>query len=139
MNTHTIYLPLSEEVSANFKNFVSKMQNSSHLPLYLALFNEERLTFFPRVTTVGGDTLKRASIALTSLSLKKKEEISIFVSKFNMLASITSGKNGKKCTFRISLSEMAEETTNSSMVLVVELSTNDLATSMVVDNLFKVL
>lgn len=139
MENHTIYLPLYEEPSTHFKNFVSKMQGSSYLPNYLALFSQNRLTFFPSVATDEESPLRKASTAIPTTSTKREKEVSKFVTQFNMLSSISSGRHSGKCTLDISFSEMPEKFPKSTNVLVVSLSTNDLAVSMAIDNLFKVL
>ncbi len=138
MENYTIYLPLYEEPSAHFKNFVNKMQGSSYLPHYLALFSQNRLTFFPSVATDKESPLRKASTAIIPTSSKRAKEISKFVTQFNML-SIVTGRHSGKCTLDISFSEMPEKFPKSTNVLVVNLSTNDLAVSMAIDNLFKVL
>lgn len=146
MENYTIYLPLYDEVSTHFKNFVSEMASSSYLSKYLVQYDHDRLTFFPSaVTTKEKGFLKRASIpekvlkpANEKLNLKS---VSTFATKFNMLASMASSRVGSKSksSFRIEFTEMPEEFPNSKNVLAISLNTKDLALSMAIDNLFKVL
>ena len=146
MENYTIYLPLYDEVSTHFKNFVSEMASSSYLSKYLVQYDQDRLTFFPSaVTTEEKGFLKRASIpekvlkpANEKLNLKS---VSTFATKFNMLASMASSRVGSKSksSFRIEFTEMPEEFPNSKNVLAISLNTKDLALSMAIDNLFKVL
>lgn len=146
MENYTIYLPLYDEVSTHFKNFVSEMASSSYLSKYLVQYDHDRLTFFPSaVTTEEKGFLKRASIpekvlkpASGKLNLKA---VSTFATKFNMLASMASSRIGSKSksSFNIGLTEMPEEFPNSKNVLAINLNTKDLALSMAIDNLFKVL
>lgn len=146
MENYTIYLPLYDEVSTHFKNFVSEMASSSYLSKYLVQYDQDRLTFFPSaVTTEEKGFLKRASIpekvlkpANEKLNLKS---VSTFATKFNMLASMASSRVGSKSksSFRIEFTEMPEEFPNSQNVLAISLNTKDLALSMAIDNLFKVL
>ena len=146
MENYTIYLPLYDEVSTRFKNFVSEMASSSYLSKYLVQYDHDRLTFFPSaVTTEEKGFLKRASIpekvlkpANEKLNLKS---VSTFATKFNMLASMPSSRVGSKSksSFRIEFTEMPEEFPNSKNVLAISLNTKDLALSMAIDNLFKVL
>lgn len=146
MENYTIYLPLYDEVSPHFKNFVSEMVTPAYLPKYLAQFDQARLTFFP--STVSAEekgVLKRASIpekalkpANGKLNLK---EVSTFATKFNMLASMASSRVGSKSksSFYIDFTTMPDEFPGSKSVLAISLSTKDLALSMAIDNLFKVL
>ena len=146
MENYTIYLPLYDEVSTHFKNFVFEMASSSYLSKYLVQYDHDRLTFFPSaVTTEEKGFLKRASIpekvlkpANEKLNLKS---VSTFATKFNMLASMASSRVGSKSksSFRIEFTEMPEEFPNSKNVLAISLNTKDLALSMAIDNLFKVL
>lgn len=146
MENYTIYLPLYDEVSTRFKNFVSEMASSSYLSKYLVQYDHDRLTFFPSaVTTEEKGFLKRASIpekvlkpANEKLNLKS---VSTFATKFNMLASMPSSRVGSKSksSFRIEFTEMPEEFPNSKNVLAISLNTKDLALSMAIDNLFKLL
>ena len=146
MENYTIYLPLYDEVSTHFKNFVSEMASSSYLSKYLVQYDHDRLTFFPSaVTTEEKGFLKRASIpekvlkpANEKLNLKS---VSTFATKFNMLASMPSSRVGSKSksSFRIEFTEMPEEFPNSKNVLAISLNTKDLALSMAIDNLFKLL
>ncbi len=146
MENYTIYLPLYEEVSTRFKKFVSEMATSSYLSKYLVQYGHDRLTFFP--STVNAEEkvfLKKASIpenvlkpANGKLNLKS---VSTFATKFNMLASMASSRVGSKSksSFLISFTEMPDEFPNSKSVLTISLNTKDLALSMAIDNLFKVL
>ena len=146
MENYTIYLPLYDEVSTRFKNFVSEMASSSYLSKYLVQYDHDRLTFFPSaVTTEEKGFLKRASIpekvlkpANEKLNLKS---VSTFATKFNMLASMPSSRVGSKSksSFRIEFTEMPEEFPNSKNLLAISLNTKDLALSMAIDNLFKLL
>ena len=145
MENYTLYLPLYGEVSSHFKNFVSEMATSPYLSKYLVQFDQDRLSFFPSVIAENRGNLKRASIpekVLTpphgKLNLKS---VSTFATKFNMLASMASSRFGSKSTnsFYIDLTAMPDEFKDSKSVLVIKLNTKDLALSMAIDNLFKVL
>lgn len=146
MENYTIYLPLYDEVSTHFKNFVSEMAFSSHLSKYLVQYNHDRLTFFPSAVIAEEKVLlKRTSIPEKVLKPANGrfnlKAVSTFATKFNMLASMASSRVGSKSksSFLIEFTEMPEEFPNSKNVLAISLNTKDLALSMAIDNLFKVL
>lgn len=146
MENYTIYLPLYDEVSTRFKNFVSEMTTSSYLSKYLVQYDHDRLTFFPSaVTSEEKGFLKKASIPEKALKPANGKfnlkSVSTFATKFNMLASMAPSRIGSKSksSFRIEFTLMPEEFEGSKCVLAISLQTNDLALSMAIDNLFKLL
>lgn len=142
---YTLYLPLYGEVSSHFKSFVSEMTTSPSLAKYLVQFDQGRLSFLPSVIAENRSNLKRVSIqekVLTPSNGKLDlKSVSTFATKFNMLASMASSRLGSKSTnsFYIELTTMPEEFKDSKSVLVITLKTKDLALTMAIDNLFKVL
>ena len=143
MERYNIMLPIYDEVSSNFKRFITEVTNLKCLRKYLVQFSQGRLWFFPSVDTEGEVKLRKSSIDASTLikngdsDLKRVKD---FGTRFNMLATVAmSSKLGESTTFDIELMEMPENYKKSRYVLVVSLKTDDMVVVLSISNLFKAL
>lgn len=143
MERYNIMIPIYDEVSSNFKRFISEVTNLKCLRKYLVQFSQGRLWFFPSVDTEGELKLRKSSIDASALikngdsDLKKVKD---FGTRFNMLATVAmSSKLGESTTFDVELMEMSENYKKSRYVLVVSLKTDDMVVVLSISNLFKAL
>lgn len=143
MERYNIMIPIYDEVSSNFKRFISEVTNLKCLRKYLVQFSQGRLWFFPSVDTEGEVKLRKSSIDASALikngdsDLKKVKD---FGTRFNMLATVAmSSKLGESTTFDVELMEMSENYKKSRYVLVVSLKTDDMVVVLSISNLFKAL
>ena len=143
MERYNIMIPIYDEVSPNFKRFITEVTNLKCLRKYLVQFSHGRLWFFPSVDTEGEVKLRKSSIDASALikngdsDLKKVKD---FGTRFNMLATVAmSSKLGESTTFDIELMEMPENYKKSRYVLVVSLKTDDMVVVLSISNLFKAL
>lgn len=153
--TYKIELPLYRDVPRSFRSFISELSYGElcNLANYMVKFDgkkgEERLTFYPFLSPAD-EKLKKASIPVRALSnnlkvptVRESKQISQFATKFNMLSSVVGARKGRKCNFKIGIAEISLENeakyAKAKAILTVVFETKELALSMAVDNLFKVL
>lgn len=154
MSIYRIELPLYRDVPRSFRSFISELSYGElcNLANYMVKFDgkkgEERLTFYPFLSPAD-EKLKKASIPVRALSnnlkmptVRESKQISQFATKFNMLSSVVGGaRKGRKCNFKIGIAEISLENEGkykAKAILTVIFETKELALSMAVDNLFKV-
>lgn len=155
---YKIELPLYRDVPRSFRSFISELSKSDvelcNLANYMVKFEtttkgEERLTFYPFLSTAD-EKLKKASIPVRMLcnnlklpTVRERKQISLFATKFNMLSSVVGARKGRKCIFQMGITEITLENEGkypkAKAILTVIFETKELALSMAVDNLFKVL
>lgn len=153
--TYKIELPLYCDVPQSFNSFISELSYGElcNLANYMVKFDgkkgEERLTFYPFLSSAD-EKLKKSSIPVRALSnnlkmptVRESKQISQFATKFNMLSSVVGARKGRKCNFIIGIAEanLENETKypKAKAILTIVFETKELALSMAVDNLFKVL
>lgn len=151
--TYKIELPLYRDVPRGFRSFISELSNGElcNLANYMVKFDgkkgEERLTFYP---FIADEKLRKSSIPVRALSnnlkiptARESKQISQFSTKFNMLSSVVGARKGRKCIFQMGITEITLENEGkypkAKAILTVIFETKELALSMAVDNLFKVL
>lgn len=152
---HKIELPLYRDVPRSFRSFISELSDGElcNLANYMVKFDgkkgEERLTFYPFLSTAD-EKLKKASIPVRVLSnnlklptVRERRQISMFATKFNMLSTVVGAHKGKKCSFKLGINEVDLENEakypKAKSILAVTFETNDLALSLAVYNMVKVL